>query len=166
MAKAAGKKGKWDVGFDGYEERAGYNGPEPKPGIYEAKLHSLEEHDSQNSETSLHWIFEITEDGEYAGWRGHAYTNLDEDSALWKTQQYVKAIQGGSETPMNLDPSKHEAIVKKATPVLIRTKFEKYEGEDKARIRVVLPVEDGDAAPASKGKGKKGKKEPWQDDED
>lgn len=159
--------GKWDVDFDDYEERTGgYNGDEPKNGIYDGKLVALAEHTT--SDDALVWIWEITEEP-YAGWRGWQYTNMS--SAKWKTQQFTKAISGGDEKPMRLDPADDvkdggdSKTVKKALPVRIRIKQEPYEGEQRARIRTVLPNED---AAVKKGK-KKGKSadadDPYGDDD-
>lgn len=144
---------KWDVDYDDYEEKegSGYDGEQPRNGIYPGRLVSLKEHESGNSDTSLEWVFEITE-GDYEGWRGWSYSNLD--GSKWKTQQYLKAINGGVEKKTSVDPSKHAAIVKKAKPVRLRIKGEKYEGERRARIGSVLPGE------ASSKKGK-GSDDPW-----
>lgn len=146
--------GKWDVDFDDYEERSGYLGEQPTPGLYEGKLVKFEEHTT--SDTALHWVFEITEDCEFKGWQGHTYSDLA--NAKWKTQQIVKAIQGGSEKKMVVNPDKSETLIKKAQPVMLRVKNEKYEGEVKGRLHLVLPME----GKSSKAKGK----EPWDDDDD
>lgn len=143
--------GKWDVDFDDYEEKSGYLGEQPTPGLYEGKLVVFEEHST--SDTALHWVFEITEDCDFKGWQGHTYSDLA--NAKWKTQQIAKAIQGGAEKKIALDPSKSEKIIKAAKPVLMRVKNEKYEGETKGRLHLVLPLE-------KKAKGK----EPWDDDDD
>lgn len=156
--------GKWDVDFDDYEERegAGYDGDEPKKGIYDGRLHSLAEHTSGSGNEGLEWIFEITEEP-YAGWRGWVYSNLE--SSKWKTQQIVKAISGGSEKKMALRPADEKKegpssqTVKKAKPVRLRITRETYEGDPKARIRMVLPAE---------GKGKNvdsGSNDPWGDED-
>lgn len=148
--------GKYDVDFDDYEEKegSGYDGDEPKKGIYDGKLVSLREHESSGGNEGLEWVFEITEEP-YAGWRGWSYSNMD--SAKWKTQQYVKAIQGGEEKKMALKPAEAggdgsaSQTVKKAKPVRLRIVNEKYEDERKARIRMVLPTE---GKGKSKGKSK------------
>lgn len=139
-----------EVDFDDYEEResVGYNGPEPKKGIYDGRLVSFREHTSGAGNEGLEWVFEITE-GEYAGWRGWVYSNMDR--AKWKTQQIAKAIQGGSEKKVKLLPADEEAdreeatvnnkTVKKASPVRLVIRQEKYEGEPRGRISTILPEE-------------------------
>lgn len=147
--------GKYDVDFDDYEEKegSGYDGEEPKKGIYDGKLVSLKEHTSGSGNEGLEWIWEITEEP-YAGWRGWAYSNMD--TAKWKTQQFVKAINGGTEKGMSLKPAdedgdgKTSATIKKAKPVRLRIVQEKYEDEKKARIRTVM------AADSSTKKSKSG----------
>lgn len=150
--------GKYDVDFDDYEEKeGGYDGPVPKRGTYPAVLVSCKEHTS--SDTAIEWIFEITE-GDYKGWRGWLYSDME--NAKWKTQQIVKALQGGDEKKMTIDPVENSGdgtkskTVKKANPVKIRTRIEKYEEEDRAKIRTVMPDSDGAAKKADKKKKKKG----------
>lgn len=146
--------GKWDVDFDDYEEKegSGYDGDVPKKGIYTADLVKFAEHTT--SDDALVWIFEISE-GDYKGWRGWVYSNMS--TAKWKTQQIAKAIQGGAEKPIKLDPMEKESegekskTVKKAKKVRIRVTTESYEDEKRARIRTVMPLEAGE--------GKKKKKD-------
>jgi hypothetical protein len=154
--------GKWDVDFDEYEEKSGsgYEGEVPKKGTYTADLVKLAEHTS--SDDALVWVFEITE-GDYKGWRGWVYSNMS--TAKWKTQQIVKAISGGQEKPLKLEPAEKEAegekskTVKKAKSVRIRLTTETYEDEKRAKIRTVMPLEkSGGSAGESKEKGKKKKK--------
>lgn len=166
MAKGKKSKAKsYEVDYEGYEEKAGsgYDGPVPKRGIYNGALIGLFEHTS--SDTSLGWIFEITE-GDYKGWRGWSYSDMD--NAKWKTQQTTKAINGGSEDKFTLQPAEDQAsaesspTVKKAKPVRLQLARETYEDEPRAKIRRVLPMEDGDGG--KKGKGEKGKKKKKGDD--
>lgn len=151
---------KHKVGFDDYEEKDGavYSGDEPKNGIYDAVLSGFQEHST--SDTAMRWSFDITEEP-YEGWRGYLYSDLA--NGKWKTQQIVKAIQGGEEKEMVLDTDKGDALIKKAKPVRVRIKSEQYEGERKAKIGTVL-VKDGGASASGK-KGKKSKKgdDPWED---
>src|SRR3954454_20581882 len=138
--------GKWDVDFDDYEDKsgAGYDGEVPKKGTYDAELVSLKEHTSGQGNEGLEWIFEIVE-GEYAGWRGWVYSNMD--TAKWKTQQITKAIQGGEEKPIKLAPAPEDGdgttskTIKKAKRVRIRTAQETYDDEKRAKIRVVMPAD-------------------------
>lgn len=158
--------GKYDVDFDDYQERTGgYDGEEPKKGIYPAKLVSLNEHTSGAGNESLQWVYEITE-GDYKGWRGWVYSNMD--SAKWKTQEMVMAISGGAKKAVSLDPGpsgdrdagQNNKTVKKAKPVRLRVISEQYEGEPKARVRNVLPA---DASTSSDEDGEKKKKKKGDD---
>lgn len=158
--------GKYDVDFDDYEERTGgYDGEEPKKGIYPGRLVSLNEHTSGAGNESLQWVYEITE-GDYKGWRGWVYSNMD--SAKWKTQEMVVAISGGAKKAVSLKPGaagdreegQNNATVKKAKPVRLRIISEMYEGEPKGRIRNVLPA---DASTGSSEDGEKKKKKKGDD---
>lgn len=131
---------KHKISFDDYEEREdrGYDGDEPKKGLYDARLVSVDDHESQSGNEGFQWVFEIT-DGEYKGWRGWTYSNTD--STMWKTQQIVKAISGQAKD-FTLDTEDHGAkTVKKSKALRMRLITEKYEGEPKARIRTLLPAE-------------------------
>ena len=151
-------KGKYDIDFDDYEEKegTGYDGEVPKKGTYDGVLVSFREHVSSNGNEGFEWVFEVTEEP-YAGWRGWVYSNMD--STKWRTQQIVKAIQGGAEEKMSLAPAPagedgtESKTVKKATPVRLRLGRETYEDEPRARIRTIMPNE----AKASKKKKKKDK---------
>lgn len=158
--------GKYDVDFDDYEDKsgAGYDGEVPKKGNYPGKLVSLKEHTSGAGNEGLEWIFEITE-GDYAGWRGWYYSDME--NSKWKTQQIVKAINGGDEKKTSLDPSptgkdgSDNKTVKKALPVRMRLTREMYddgsgEKEPRAKIRAIMPDEDVSEKKASKKKKKKG----------
>ena len=135
-----------EVDFDDYEERdsTGYNGDEPKRGIYDGKLVSFKEHTSSAGNEGLEFIFEITS-GEYAGWRGWVYGNME--SAKWKVQQIATAINSGSKKKVKLLPAgededgRESKTVKKASPVRLVIRTEKYEGEARGRIRTILPME-------------------------
>lgn len=134
----------------------GYQGEEPKPGIYEASLVLCEEHTSANDNEGTHWVFEIT-DGPYTGWRGHVYTN--DEGALWKQDQILVAL--GLQEPGGSYSGTHEGIVKKGGPVRIKTNLEEYNDEKRGKIRTILPPADGQAKPASKKSKKKKDSEPF-----
>lgn len=152
--------GKWDVDFDDYEEKTGgYDGDPPKTGTYDAILISLAEHTSSQGNEGLEWIFEVTEEP-YVGWRGWVYTNMD--TAKWKTQMIVKAISGGQEKKVRLDPADENGdgtkskTVKAATPVRVKVKRETYDEEPRGKIRQILPNENAAKKKAEKKKKKKG----------
>lgn len=159
--------GKYDVDFDDYEEgTGGYDGEEPKKGIYPGRLVALNEHTSGEGNESLRWVFEISE-GDYKGWRGYVYSNMS--SAKWKTQEMTLAIAGGSKKKMSLKPGSEgkrqegedSPTVKKAKPVRIRVINEMYEEERKGRIRNILPGKgkaDSDSSGDEPDGGKKKKK--------
>src|SRR3712207_3621738 len=112
----------------------GYGGEQPKNGVYPAKLILCEEHENGEGAESTHWVFEITE-GEYAGWRGHRYTN--DEGAAWVADQILVAL--GLQEPGGSYSGTHEAITKKGGPVRIKTRSEVYEDERRAKIAFVLP---------------------------
>lgn len=156
--------GKYDVDFDDYEPSSGgYDGEEPKKGLYPGKLVALNEHTSGAGNEGLRWVWEITE-GDYAGWRGYTYSNMD--TAKWKTQEYVLALQGGAKKPLSLKPGKegdresgtNSPTVKKAKPIKLRINTEMYEEERRGRVRNVLPAGDSKSEKSSDGGGKKKKK--------
>jgi hypothetical protein len=158
--------GSYDVGFDDYDESGtGYAGEEPKRGIYDGVLVSLQDHTSASSGAEgLKWVFEITE-GSYKGWRGYVYSNLD--STKWRTQEIVKAIQGGSEKAVKIETTEKgtdSKTVKKAKRVRLNIKVEKYDDEPRGRIRNILPYENvsdssgGGSNSDEPGGGKKKKK--------
>lgn len=145
--------GKYDVDTSDYDDSkdlaaGGYDGDEPKKGIYDGKLVMLNEHTSGEGNEGLRWVFEITEEP-YAGWRGYGYTNMD--STMWKTEQFTHAIQGGKKGKISLKPGPEgdyekgqaSSTVKKAKPVRLRIGSEQYEGERRARLRTVLAAEGG-----------------------
>jgi len=141
------KKSKYEVDTSEYDETkdsVGYDGDEPKKGIYDGKLVSLKEHTSGAGNEGLEWIFEISK-GPYKGWRGWVYSNMD--TAKWKTEQTTLAIQGGKKGRLVLQPAdedgdgKESPTIKKAKPVRLAVRREQYEGEPKAKIRTVLPLE-------------------------
>jgi hypothetical protein len=155
--------GKYDVDFDDYEEQSGgYDGPEPKRGVYPGKLVQFNEHTSGAGNEGLRWVFEITE-GDYKGWRGYLYSNMD--TAKWRTQEIVLAISGGKKEKVSLKPGSEgkrdegadNVTVKKAKPVKLRVKNEQYEGETVGRLRNVLPS-DGKSESSDEGGKKKKKK--------
>lgn len=134
----------------------GYDGEQPKPGIYPAKLVTCEEHTANSGTEGTHWVFELTEDaGPYEGWRGHVYTN--DEGALWKQDQILVAL--GLQKPGGSYEGTHEGIVKKAGPVRVKTNLETYEEEKRAKIRTVLAPEGGAKAAKAEKAGKKKKKD-------
>jgi hypothetical protein len=134
-----------DVDFDDYDESratAGYNGDEPRRGIYDGRLVSFKEHKSGAGNDGLEWIFEI-QNGDFKGWRGWVYSNMD--TSKWKTQQIVAALNGGSKKKTKLLPEPVDGngaeskTVKKAGPVRLAIRQEKYQDESRGKIRMVMP---------------------------
>lgn len=153
---------KHEIDFDDYEERTGYNGEDPKPGLYSAKLVVFEEHTAASSgQEGFHWVFELT-DEPYAGWRGHLYSNAE--STKWRTQEIVRAIRGGSTDPVTLDTDKADALLKRAKPVKVRVKLgDEYQGQRRPRITSVI-VSSGSSTrqpPAATAKS-----DPWDEEDD
>lgn len=145
---------------DRSQQQEQYNGDEPKPGIYDFHLKSVKEHTGGDSDgEKLVWMF-VCDSEPYVGWAGWTYTN--DSTAAWKEVQIFEALGLLAEGETEVDLT-HEQIVAKGGPVRIKLGNEKYEGENKARIRTVMPPREGQEKPSSaggkgkKGKGKKGK---------
>lgn len=149
---------------DRSQENQQYNGEQPKAGIYDFYLKKVEDHDGGSSEgNKLVWMFECTQEP-YAGWAGWVYTN--DSTAAWKEVQIFEAL-GLLDADGNVIDSTHEEIVKKAGPVRCKIGMEKYDGENRAKIRTVMAPRDGQEKPsksggkASKGGKKKKDKSPF-----
>jgi len=122
-----------------YREDAGggYDGPPPTPGLYAARLVSVEQHTT--TEDSICWIFEIVA-GKYSGWRGWVYTNMS--TAKFKTQQILVAMElMEPEGEVNMT---FEDIRAKANPLRVRVQNEQYDGDAVPKIRGFLTA-DGTA---------------------
>jgi len=165
MAKGS-KKNKYDVDTSNYDESkdsGGYNGDEPKRGIYDGELIGFNEHTSAEGNEGLKWLFRITEEP-YAGWLGSVYSNMD--STLWRTEQITLAIQGGRKGKITLSPAedssgaKDSKTVQQAAPVRLRIAQETYEDEKRGKIRAVLVSEK-----ASKKSKKKAEDDAFGDDD-
>lgn len=157
--------GKFARNYKDVEQReGGYDGEEPKPGVYPMDLVKVEEHDT--SDTATHWVFQIN-DGPFAGWQGHVYTNAE--GAAWKEAQILTSV-GLLDVANGKISTTHEAIVKKAGPCRARVINETYEDERRGKIRKIMPPGETDAGDDSGGtkakKGKKGKKAADSDGED
>lgn len=137
------------------EPGEGYTGEEPLKGIYPFRLVSVQEHTSKEDTESWHWIFEAQDDAvgkngdEYAGWRGHIYTN--DSTTLWKEQQIMVAL--GLIKPKGKYKGTLEQIQAKGqkTPVngyVIRERYipdDGGEGEWRAKLVSVMMPKDGTA---------------------
>lgn len=137
--------------------KGGYQGEQPKPGIYPAKLVTCEEHTPQGGgEDGTHWVFELTEDaGPFEGWRGHVYTN--DNGALWKQDQVLVAL--GLQKPGGSYSGTHEKIIKDGGEVRVKTRTEEYNDEKRGKITSVLPPAEGVKAAKEEKAGKKKKKD-------
>lgn len=133
------------------KEGGGYSGDVPKPGMYDGRLVSVQDHTSGAGNAGTEWVFEITEEP-YAGWRGWSYTN--DDTAAWKEVQYLVALGIIADKDDDIDTT-HEKIVKDGGPVRIKVKNETYEDEKRGRITAVMPPPEG--AVTKKAKKKKAK---------
>lgn len=160
--------------FDDVERKDFYEGEQPKPGLYPGKLVSVEQHTT--SDDSIHWVFDITS-GQFKGWRGHLYSNMS--SAKFKTEQCLVGL-GVIEEGGTINHT-FDQIMKKAKPCRLRTVFEEYNDEQRAKISRVMvasadaepdedddePDEDFDDDPKpSRARGRKKPEPEPEDDED
>ena len=128
--------GKLIVDFDDYtpQQYDEYDGDEPRPGWYTFELQKVAWY-GEDQET-IRWIFVIA-DGPYAGWAGFVYSNMD--TTKWKTQETVRALQGGKESKVALDLDNDKAVaafIKKAKRV--RGKVENQKNRETEELRLSL----------------------------
>lgn len=149
-----------EIDFDDYEgDGNAYMGDDPRPGVYTFRLVNVEAHTAQNGNEGIRWTFECT-DPAYAGWRGYMYTNMG--TAKFKTQQIVKAVQGGQEKPVKLDlakPDKFLASCKEVVGRVVNDQYETDDGEVRSSAKLLRVVAES-AAP------KRSRKPEPEDDED
>lgn len=122
------------------ESQVGYDGEDPKPGIYQAKVSTAEMGQSKAGNPMVTVTIDITQ-GEYKGWRGWHYLVMTEESA-WKVKEFTDAVgltkPGKKKGTWDTD----DAVGK---PCRIKVRREMYEGEAQAKIRSVLaPKGDAD----------------------
>lgn len=119
---------------------AGYEGPMPRSGVHKAKIveatvrfHRNERtgREDKKSPRDIEVVAEII-DGKYKGWRGWDYVSLSE-AAEWKLDQFGQAVgwfDKAKKRTANPDTDKLKDM-----KVKIRTGVEKYEQEERAKIR-------------------------------
>lgn len=147
------------------EPGEGYNGPQPRKGLYPAKLVSVGHHTKQGDEepTSVKWGFELTggeapnDEGDrvsVAGFRDNQYTN--DTTTKWREQQIAVAL--GLMKPNGRLKMSFDAMVKKAKPCTVRIIRERYIPEDdpdnaewRAKIVAVLAARE-DTGPKSRSR--------------
>lgn len=127
--------------YDGVEEGAGtYDGDDPKPGIYPAKVASAELGKSKAGNPMVTVTIDIVK-GEYKGWKGWHYLVLTPESA-WKEKEFTDALgltkPGKKKGTWDTD----DAVGKECR---VKIKREMYEGEPQGKIKSVLsPKKDSD----------------------
>lgn len=151
------------ISFKDYEEPTWeeYTGEDPPIGKWfpgkAVRAKYLEEDDQ------VQIIFEITE-GDYAGWGRGLYLPLDpSDSVYWKTQQTIKALQGGVAKDVAVDFENQKSLdlwLSKMKPVKMKI------GEYKERVRVDKVAPLLEAVPAKKATGSKAAPAPEPEPED
>jgi hypothetical protein len=127
---------KFEVEFEDYEgsQYEEYQGEDPRPGWYTAETVRLRDADDQ-----LVAFLQIVDHEDYAGWTRGWYMGEKGSSTYWKAQDYMKAVQGGAEKPIALDPEKEASVaafLKKAK----RVKIQVGEYNDNMTIRKVRPL--------------------------
>jgi hypothetical protein len=154
---------KYDVsGIEESEDRGftPYDGPVPKPGIYNAHVSKAEIGESGNGNQQVVWIL-VIDDEPYEGCPLWLYTVVTGDEEKdWKFAETIRAL--GMKDKATFDDEK----VTEAQPKCrVRTIVETYtpeggEPERRAKPRRVLPAD-----PEAKAKGGKAKDEDDNDDD-
>jgi hypothetical protein len=160
-----------EVDFDDYEEGYEvYDGDAPPTGFHTFELVSYDQHTSQAGNEGLKWVFRLTEEP-WEGWTRTVYSNLDPQSTKWKTQEIVKAIQGGKEAALKLgfsDAAK-AALLKKAKPVRARVQWRKdsdREDENDLEIGRIIVLDEAKMAARRKAAGVDEEEVPWDEGDD
>lgn len=133
------------------ESQRGYNGEEPVPGVYPAKVVEVTTGVSKSSNNPMITVVVEIVKGKYKGWRGWNYL-VQTDEAAWKTKEFTDAIgltkPGKKKGSWDTD----DALGKKCQ---VKTKRETYEGEIRGKVKAILPAksadDDGDGGSSSKG---------------
>jgi hypothetical protein len=136
------------------ENKSGYNGDEPTPGVYPARVTECTTGTSKSSSNPMITVVvEITK-GEFKGWHGWIYLVQTEEAA-WKTKEFTDAIGLTKPGKKKGTWDTEQAVGKKCR---IKTKREMYEGEARGKVKSVLPAKDA-ADSDSGGKDDKGSDE-------
>jgi hypothetical protein len=127
------------IKYDVSNVEGGGDFPQPKPGLYTAKIDEVEAGESKAGNKQLRVIIKITKKGEFKGANLFHYVPLDPESpGYFRMKEFTKAL--GLKEKGTLDTDK---MVGKE--VLVRVKPDSYEGEYRARVGAVLaPKKDAD----------------------
>lgn len=158
------------VDFDDYEGDGNvYMGDDPRPGVYGFELVKVERHVAQSSgNKGIKWTFACT-DPSYEGWFGFMYSDTNPEGSKWKTQQILKAVQGGQEKPVKLDLAKPEKFIASCQPVVGRVVADAYEddaGEVQSRAKLNRVVAESAAPKRGKAKDEETEDDEYYEDEE
>lgn len=130
-------KGKLKKDYD--PDEGGLNYEQPKPGVYNAKIHSVDEDESAAGNDMMVVVYEIA-DNDYKGSRLWDYITFTE-SQEWKLEQFLFAVGIDPGSDYSLDG---DDLV--GTLVKMRVRADSYNGEYRARPGQVSRHPDSTAA--------------------
>lgn len=136
-------KVKYDV--RGVEPGGGRDFKAPPPGVYTAKVHEVNQRTSAAGNDMLEVIYEISK-GDYKGSRVWDYIVLAEEFG-WKLRGFLEATGQVKEGNKRSEAGTLDTDKIAGTAVLIRTKNEMYEGEPKAKLSSVTPLDRDEEEP-------------------
>lgn len=134
------------------EHGAASGGEQPQPGLYTGEISEIKHRTNrgQGKEDDLEVIYKIVgEEKNYA--RIWDYVGLENDSTEWKRAQFLEAVgvanatnREGEFNPEKLTPKFNgkETSRSKGVQVKLRIRGDSYNGEYKAKVAAVLPIDD------------------------
>lgn len=131
-------KGKLRKDYDP-EDDGGLNYEQPKPGVYDMSIHSVEDDVSAAGNEQLVVVYECHHD-DYEGSRVWDYVTFSE-KAEWKVDQFLYALGVDPGDDVDLDGTILNGMDLNELPddfrVRVRIKADSYEGSYKAKVRQV-----------------------------
>jgi hypothetical protein len=128
------------IGFDDYEGQQydEYQGDDPAPGKWFDAEVVRAKWDDNDGDPQIVFYTQIVDHPDFAGWTRGWYADIEGDRK-WKSQEMLRALQGGAEKAVTLDWENERAVenfLKKASRIRIMT----GEYNDRINIRKVRPL--------------------------
>jgi hypothetical protein len=111
----------------------------PKPGMYRAKVLSMDYEEPAGKDPRIHVVFELVE-GEGKGYRIHTYLIPGNEAAVWKYHSFLLAV--GLMHEKKLKGELNTDRPQDLPNVMLRTKNETYEGTERAKENGIFPLKD------------------------